>query len=99
MSGNGRRHRLNGDLTVPGGTTLTAKGFDGNGGGVLAMRVSGTLRVDGTISMSQRGYRGGTGGSNAGPETHTGRRATGGGTGGLVGQHAIAAMVVIPLQV
>jgi hypothetical protein len=55
-----------GSLTLGQGTTLTARGFDGSTGGVLAIRVADQLWVEGgaVIDMAGRGYRGGQGISN-----------------------------------
>lgn len=38
---------------------LTARAFDGSGGGVLVARVVGDVLVDGLVTMSGRGFRGG----------------------------------------
>jgi len=69
------------DVTVTGSGVLTANGFDGSTGGVVAFFASGTLNVQsgGRIDVSARGFRGG---SSSGPEGHTGRTTTGGGAGG-----------------
>ncbi len=39
--------------------TLTATAWDGNVGGVLAMKIDGQLVLDGTIDVSELGFRGG----------------------------------------
>ena len=52
-------------LTLPAGWTITATGFDGRSGGVLAFAVDGhfTLEAGATVTMDAAGYRGGAGGS------------------------------------
>jgi hypothetical protein len=46
-------------LEVPDGARLTAAAWDGEKGGVLALRVLGDIVLDGSIDMSGRGFRGG----------------------------------------
>ncbi|MBL8604041.1 MAG: hypothetical protein JNK72_19090 [Myxococcales bacterium] len=45
-------------VTVAAGTTLTAPGWNGNTGGILAFDASGAVTVNGTVSMSALGFRG-----------------------------------------
>ncbi|MGK5092355.1 hypothetical protein WDW89_10145 [Deltaproteobacteria bacterium TL4] len=51
------------DLTVLSGYSLSVSAWDGNSGGVLALRVSGTLQIQsgGKIDVNGLGYRGGGG--------------------------------------
>src|SRR5688572_9509385 len=46
-------------LTVASGATLTAPAWNGETGGILAVRVSGDVVIEGAIDLSGRGYRGG----------------------------------------
>lgn len=46
-------------LLVSSGKMLQAKAWDGQMGGILAIRVAGALRLDGTIDATGRGFRGG----------------------------------------
>jgi hypothetical protein len=45
-------------LTVPAGSVLTGKGWDGATGGVLFARVKGVAHISGAVSMDAKGYRG-----------------------------------------
>lgn len=47
-----------GALTVAEGATLTARAWDGNSGGILALDVSGAVEIAGTVHMNGRGFRG-----------------------------------------
>jgi hypothetical protein len=46
------------NVLVPAGTTLTARAWNGNTGGILALVASGTVTVQGTVTMDARGFRG-----------------------------------------
>ena len=46
-------------LSVPAGATLTASGWDGQKGGVVAFRVSGTAAIAGAVQADALGFRGG----------------------------------------
>jgi len=50
-------------LTIGSGTSLVAKPWDGETGGVLALQVSDTVTVDGKIDVTGQGFRGGQRGS------------------------------------
>jgi hypothetical protein len=60
------------NVTVQTGGILTAQAWDGNTGGVVALRVSSKLAVlsNGTVSMDGKGYRGGNGGPQDFPTAH-----------------------------
>ena len=47
-------------LSVPAGTVLTGKAWDGATGGVLFLRVKGVAHISGAVSMDAKGYRGGS---------------------------------------
>jgi len=72
------------DVTVTGGGAITAAGWDGDVGGLVAFRASGTLTVDATSSVtaSGLGYRGGGAGTpgsgGGGGESYTGIDGNGG---------------------
>ncbi|MBN2798582.1 MAG: putative metal-binding motif-containing protein [Deltaproteobacteria bacterium] len=46
------------DVTVPAGTSLVPAPWDGDSGGILALRALGEVRVQGDLDASQRGFRG-----------------------------------------
>jgi len=48
------------NLQIQSGGTLTANGWDGDTGGILAFFCSAVCQVDGMIDMTDRGFRGGT---------------------------------------
>jgi hypothetical protein len=49
------------NVTINSGVTLTAKAWDGNIGGIVAILAKGTVTVTGTITAKGKGYRGGAG--------------------------------------
>lgn len=68
-----------GNVTIPGGSSLTGTAFNGSTAyGFLAFRSYGTANIAGTVTMAALGYAGG-GASGAGGGTFNGT----GGTGGL----------------
>ena len=75
------------DLTLLAGSTLTAAGWNGTRGGVLALRVSGTAKIQGQVSMDGSGYRGGASTGSFVGEDQTGfpsqGAVAGGGAGGF----------------
>lgn len=48
-------------IKINSGNTLTAKAWDGNVGGIIAIACKGRVTIDGTIDASQKGFLGGTG--------------------------------------
>ncbi len=92
------------NVTLAGGTTLTASAWDGTKGGLVAFRATGTVTNGGTITANALGYRGGAGGavSTSGPgaengESYDGKQGAGGFTttepskgGGRSGNEATA---------
>ncbi|MBM75838.1 MAG: hypothetical protein CMK59_10595 [Proteobacteria bacterium] len=47
------------DLTITGGTTVTALEWDGSTGGIVAFRVAGIADISGSVNVNEQGYRGG----------------------------------------
>lgn len=47
------------DLTIPVGTSVTAKPWDGTIGGIVALFATGTVQNEGGINVSGQGFRGG----------------------------------------
>ena len=82
------------NVTVNSGVTLTANGWNGAIGGVLAFKATGTVTVTGTISMNASGYGGGGGGvwntvSTAGQSFCGAGGGTGSNTSGVPGANGI----------
>ncbi len=61
-------------VTVNSGASLTASAWDGNTGGIVALRASGTVDIVGSITVNDKGYLNG--------ETYKGNTMYGGGGGG-----------------
>lgn len=51
-------------ITIQSGISLTAKAWDGNVGGIVAMLCSGPTNIIGTITAAGKGFRGGAGVAN-----------------------------------
>ncbi|MFO0656474.1 MAG: hypothetical protein U0787_15520 [Polyangia bacterium] len=50
-----------GNLTIPSGTSIVAQPWDGQKGGIVALRASGNITIDGAVDVSGQGFRGGSG--------------------------------------
>lgn len=75
------------DVVVRAGATLTAGAWDGQTGGVLALRVDGTLTVEngGNVSAQGLGYQGGATGAGYNTDGYQGESLEGLGIGGAGG--------------
>jgi hypothetical protein len=71
------------------GASIIAQPWNGNTGGIIAIKCKSTIQIFGSISANQYGYRGGNVASLLGPESPTGYVANngGGGAGGTGGHH------------